>query len=332
MKLERFMLMIATLLFICVSLASATLAARQQQEEDEPVWRGSVSFSNGIHVQMGHGTIPPNAPGLRISANSTEAGSTSTSPDNSFRRILRLSDGRAIIYEVLINPLEGHKQFEVRLQAVTPTPEQAKRWQIDYSRIETGFLINYISPIVVNSGDTIAIDVLVNPQTGVKVVDYYRISNKPLTTRRNQGASGGSARPFKADEIELNVFNYELRLNGETVYKNSGGFRGRFIWIDVPRVGRFIFSLAQADAEAAGFQPAAYVNDQRIVFNHGGNRYELTSEQPIVPGSGDFYLWMLHDPTFTIGSPNLPPEFSADPGRYGRFGAADTLAPSRKNE
>jgi hypothetical protein len=331
MKTERFMLMIATLLFICVSLSSAALAARQ---DGEPVWTGSVGFSNGIYVQMGHGTIPPDAADLKLSKNSTEAGSTATSPDNSFRRILKLSDGRAVVYEVLINPLEGHKQFEVRLRALSPTAAQAKKWDIDLARVETDFLKNYSAPIIVGNGDTMAIDVLMNPQTGVKLVDYYRISNKPQVNRRNTGASATSARQFKTDEIELNVFQYELRLNGETVYKSSGGFRGRFIWVDVPRVGRFLFSLAQTEAEAAGFQPAAYVNEHQITFTHGGNRYELISEEPIVPGSGVFYLWMLHDPTFTVPSQQgLPPEFGGgDPGRYGRFGAADNIAPVKKRD
>lgn len=332
MRTERFMLMIATLLFICVSLASEALAARQ---DDKPVWNGSVSFPNGIFVQTGQGTIPPNALDLKVSKNSTEVGGSTASPDNSFRRILKLSDGRAIVYELLINPLEGGKQFEVRLQGVTPTAAQAKRWEINLARVETDFLRNYSAPITVGNGDTLAIDVLINPQTGVKLVDYYRISNKPAVNRREPGAfATAGARPFKTDEIELNVFQYELRLNGETVYKSGGGFRGRFIWVDVPKVGRFLFSLAEKEAEAAGFTPAAYVNEHQIVFSHGGNNYELLSEQPIVPGSGVFYLWMLHDPTFTVPSiRGLPPEYGGgDPGRYGRFGAADNIAPIKKRD
>jgi hypothetical protein len=330
MKIERFTLIMAALLLAGLSITGSAFGAGQ---EDEPVWNGAVAFANGINVQTGQGTIPPQAAGLRLSNNRTEAGGAANSPENSLRRILTLSDGRAIVYELLINPVESGARFEVKIQPVTLTAAQAKKWGIDLKRVEINFFKNYAAPIFVASGDTLAIDVLINTQTGVKLVDYYRISNKPLIEERNPITLASSARQLKAEDIELSVFKYELRLNGETVYKSGGGFRGRFVWMDIPKVGRFLFSLAQAEAEAEGFLPSAFVSEHQIVFTHAGNRYELVADEPIVPGSGVFYLWMLHDPTFTIPSQeNLPPEFGGEPVKYGRFGAANNLAPIKKRE
>lgn len=331
MRRQTFIVMMTALLLLIMPVNISA------SREDEPVWTGGVSFPAGIYIQTGYGTIPPGATDLGVTNRGVEIGKTSTSPDNSFRRVLKLSDGRAIFYEVSINPLENRSRFEVRLRSVVPTAEQVKEWGIDPARLEANFLKNYSAPLVVNSGDTLAIDVLINPRTGVKLVDYYRISNSPLVTERNPNSFAANARQFKAEDIELSVFKYEIRVNGETVYKSGGGFRGRFIWLDIPRVGRFLFSLAQAEAEAAGFQPNAYVSEHQLVFTHAGNRYEVLSQQPIVPGSGVYYLWMQYDPTFTVLTEDFPKmgdssDASGDPGQYGRGGAADNFTPLKKRE
>jgi hypothetical protein len=331
MRRRTFILMITALLLLFVTVGNISALA-----EDEPVWTGAVSFPAGIYIQTGYGTIPPGMADLQVTNRGVETGKTNTSPDNSFRRMLKLSDGRSIFYEVAINPLESGSRFEVRLRSVSPSPEQIKVWGIDPARMEANFLKNYSAPLTVNSGDTLAIDVLINPRTRVKLVDYYRISSSPLITERNPNSFAAKARQFRAEDIELNVFNYEIRLNGETAYKSKGGFGGRFIWIDIPRVGRFLFSLAQAEAEAAGFQPMAYVSEHQLVFTHGGNRYEILAEQSIVPGSGVYYLWVKHDPTFTFLTESFPKDgfldASGDPGQYGRGGTADDLAPLKKKE
>jgi hypothetical protein len=325
--MRKTILTIAALLLL-LPIFSGNLSALAQEEQ--PVWTGAVGFPSGIYVRTGHGTIPPGATDLRVAKRIMTGGQQSASPDNTFRRILTLADGRAIIYEVSIKPLADRSRFEVKLSPVTPTAAQAKEWGVDPLRVETNFLKNYAAPLTVKKGDTLAIDSLINPQTGVKLVDYYLINDKPVEERRPD-TFAASARQFKVEEVELSVFKYELRVNGETVYKSDGGFRGRFIWVDIPRVGRFLFTLAQAEAEAAGFHPTAYVSEHQIVFTHAGDRYELLSEQPIAPGSGVFYLWMLHDSTFSIPSRSgLPAEFSGEPGRYGRFGAADNLHLKKK--
>jgi hypothetical protein len=331
------MLKPATILLLLLLLACSPGTVASAQDAEEPVWTGGASFAGGIHLQIGHGTIPPGATDLGVTKRGVEVGQASTTQTNSFRRVLKLSDGRSIFYQVAINPLEGGAKFEVSLKSVMPTPEQVKSWGIDPARVETNFLKNYSAPLTVASGDTLAIDVLINPRTGVKLVDYYRISNGPLVPERDPKSFPAAARPFKPEDLELLVMNYQIRVNGETVYKSGGGFGGRFIWFDVPRVGRFLFSLAQAEAAAAGFQPAAFVSKHQISFAHAGNHYELVSEQPIVPGAGVYNLWMMHDPTFTVLTDDFPKgavsmDASGDRGVYGRGGAADNFTPPKKKE
>ena len=289
--------------------------------QDRPVWQGAVSFRDGTVIKTGVGIVPAGsidigAVNAGVIVGHTAAHDIAALP---FIRTLRLADGRVVVYEVRVKPLANRRQFEVTLLAGSPTAQQAKDWNIDLGRVEANFLSNYPKPLTINNGDTLALEVLGNARTGARLVDYFLISDGPVALEKSS-AQAVNPRPLTISDIELGIFNFEVRRDAQSIFKSEGGVRGRFIWLDVPRVGRFILTLA-SEAETNGFESTAYVSGQQLVFDHGGNRYEIATKEPIIPASGTFSLWLRHDPTFS--NPALNP-FNRSADEFG-IGAADDL-------
>ena len=97
----------------------------------------------------------------------------------------------------------------------------------------------------------------------------------------------------------------------------------RVIWVsavDIPQVGRFMFSLT-ARPESEGFKPTACVSDKKIVFQHGPDLYEVVSDSQIISATGAFRIWVRYDPAFSY--PRLP-----DSGERFGIGAMDSLPSS----
>lgn len=302
--------------------------------QDRPLWQGAVSFRDGTVIKTGVGIVPAGSVDIGtvnagVIVGHTAADDTAALP---FIRTLRLADGRVVAYEVRVKPLEDRRRFEVTLRAGSPTAQQAKDWNINLERVEATFLSNYPKPLTINNGDTLAIEVLGNARTGARLVDYFLISDGPVPdgpapAERNSGAEAVHPRPLSISDIELSIFRFEVRRNAQSIYKSEGGMRGRFIWLDVPGVGRFILTL-EPKAEANGFESTAYVSGQQIVFSHGGNRYEIATREPIIPASGTFSLWLRYDPTFSYPATN---PFNKSNDQFG-VGAADDLGFTKKGE
>jgi hypothetical protein len=303
--------------------------------QDRPVWQGAVSFRDGTVIKTGVGIVPAGSVDIGtvnagVIVGHTAADDIAALP---FIRTLRLPDRRVVVYEVRVKPLEDRRRFEVTLRAKSPTAQQAKDWNIDLGRVEAAnFLSNYPQPLTINNGDTLAIEVLVNARTGARLVDYFLVfdgpvSDGPALREQNSGVAAVHPRPLSISDIELSIFRFEVRRDAQSIFKSEGGMRGRFIWLEVPGVGRFILTL-EPSAEANGFESSAYVSGQRIVFSYGGNRYEIATKEPIIPASGTFSLWLRCDPTFSY--PAINP-FNKSYDHFG-VGAADDLGFTKKGE
>jgi hypothetical protein len=315
MKLQRYLWSAFTVAVLTAFVAFDVAA------QDRPVWQGGVSFRDGTVIKMGVGIVPADAIDLKDHGTGTVVGMMAPNePDvHPFIRMIKLGERRVALYMVRVKPLKGRGQFEVTLRSVTPTPKQATDWNIDGAKVEADFLRHYEKPIIVDNGDTLAIEVLGNPRTGARLVDYFLISDRPVPeVESNRDTLARRAKLLAMEDIELSVFGFDIRRNGKSIYKSEGGVRGRFIWLDVPGAGRFLFSLMPR-AESGGFTKAAYVTAQQISFSHGADQYEVVTNEPIVYASGVFNLWMLFDPTFSSPSSNPFP----GQGEGFRFGAAD---------
>ena len=160
------------------------------------------------------------------------------------------------------------------------------------------------SPQLLRDGDTFALDVFRNPRTGAKIVDYVRVSLTDPSLR--QGASDQPPRDFAPEDVQLKVTNYKLRVNGETVYRSTGGCAGALVWFSLGDRGRFIFSLVPRTGR--DFQKVGAVRHNTIAFEWGGDRYEWESALPVVGTGGNWNLWVLHDPDYRADIFDQAPE------------------------
>jgi hypothetical protein len=140
---------------------------------------------------------------------------------------------------------------------------------------------------ILKDGDAVALDVLVNPDTHVKIVDLISVSYDYLSLRQ-EVLSSGPPRDYSLNDVELRMSNYRLLINGELVTSSrpTGGCAGPIIWFYIPGKGRFIFSMAPH--EGYDFKKAGTIEHNKIVFNVGSDRYEWVSSSPVVGGGGNW--------------------------------------------
>jgi hypothetical protein len=144
--------------------------------------------------------------------------------------------------------------------------------------------------------ESVALDLLVNHNTGQKVVDYITVGRNINRLDRPRGKRG-APRPFKAEEAEMELHDPVVMINGEKVH--DGGMMavsGATIGFYLKDRGRFLLTLLPY--EELGFQNAGWVSGSGMQFEWAGDKFEIESRRRIAPGGGAFHLYLLHDPAF----------------------------------
>jgi hypothetical protein len=289
-------------------------------------------------------SIPDGA--LKLGPDGQSSNITSSDRDAaSVVRAFKLADGRSIVYKLIVKRLENGARFEALLQAHEPTLEQVQKWGIDPGRVENGFLSKYTQPITLNNGDILSLDVLFEPRSRAKLVEFFQIStDDPIArrnpdkldeviARRNPDNLKAEARALTLDDLTLTVSGYEVRRNGEKINGGGGGTSGRYIWLGFPQVGRAIFTLS-TPPEGAGFEQTAIVNKNQLIFSIDGAQYEWISKSRIVSAEGSFYVWMKFDPTFTFPPIIAPPKIveKINAGTMWSYGSFDKWPGEKKED
>lgn len=154
-----------------------------------------------------------------------------------------------------------------------------------------------------DDGDAVSLELLVNRESGVKIVDVVRVTfdSSRLLDRSLETAP----KDFTLDAVALTIRQYSLFVDGELAGKGKSptGFSGALLWFYVPDRGRFIVSLVPREGYA--FHKIGVLNDGRIEFFVNGEHYEWISNGPVLASGGTWNLWVLHDPTY---SPLFAPE------------------------
>lgn len=201
-------------------------------------------------------------------------------------------------FKLVVRPLDP--QFESKLRAGNPSEGEPPQLEI----IST--FPKSTEPQTLEDGDAFSLDLLVNQNTGVKIVDVVRVAFDRANIWDNN--PGTLPRDFAVDAVELAVKDYRLLVNGNVVSvgRSTKGCAGTLLWFYVQDRGRFIFSLVpRAGYE---FQKVGIIEDNRIEFTVSGNHYEWLSSSPILQPGGTWNLWVLHDPNYTplFGSETPP--------------------------
>jgi hypothetical protein len=219
-------------------------------------------------------------------------------------------------YDLWINSDPISKKFSL---AVLPADEAFRRTFLkDYTQTRTNASFatfpKSTSPQTLDDGDAVSLDLLVNNESGVKIVDVVSVTFDRATLR--EGYLESAPKDFTLDAVALSMKNYSLTINGNLIgkSKSSIGCEGALLWFYVPERGRFIFSLVPR--EGYNFAKVAVLDGNRIEFAVNGERYEWLSSASILPNGGTWNLWVLHDTDYTpmFGGPAVSPPRSTQKG------------------
>jgi hypothetical protein len=218
-------------------------------------------------------------------------------------------------YELLVERAAESRYFWVTVRALSDDylGELQARPSFRGRRLHPGYNATAFpaSPQFLRDGDTFALDVFQNPRTGTKIVDVIQVSLADPGLRQT---ASDRPRDFSPEDVQLKVSGYKLKVNGETVYRSTGGCAGAVIWFSLADRGRFVFSLVERPGFE--FRKVGAVRNNVVAFEWGGDKYEWESGLPVVGTGGNWNLWVLHDPDYRVDlfeQPAAPP--AADSGK-----------------
>ena len=213
-------------------------------------------------------------------------------------RVLLDAAGKYLFaYDVVIEAVPASKRFNVAFAPLeSATEKKLLAGSADSQLQHIATLRQSAAPHLLDDGDSIALDLLVNQRTGVKIVDLVKVSFDRANLWEDK--PGTLPRDFTLEAVALRVVNFRLLIDGNLVAAGKPGtdFSGALIWCYVEGQGRFIFSLVPR--EGYQFQKVGIIADNRIEFSLKGKRFEWLSSAPILPSGGSWNLWVLHDPTY----------------------------------
>ncbi len=199
-------------------------------------------------------------------------------------------------YDLWVSADPLTKKFRV---AVLPSDEAFRRSFLKDSAPLRSFTTfpKSTAPQTLDDGDAVSLELLVNKESGVKIVDVVSVTFDRRTLR--EGQLDSAPKDFTLDAVALAMKNYSLLINDTLVSKSKSsiGASGALLWIYIPERGRFIFSLVPRDGY--DFQKVAVLDENRIVFTVNGERYEWLSSESILPNGGTWNLWVMHDAEYT---------------------------------
>ena len=198
-------------------------------------------------------------------------------------------------YDLWVSADPVTKKFSL---AVLPADEAFRRSFLkDFTppRLNSAFATfpKSTTPQTLDDGDAVSLELLVNAESGVKIIDVVSVTFDRSTLRESHLES--APKDFTLDAVALGVKNYSLLINGNLVSKSKSsiGCTGALLWLYVPERGRFIFSLVPR--EGYDFEKVAVLDENKIEFTVNGERYEWVSSSSILPNGGTWNLWVLHD-------------------------------------
>lgn len=289
------------ILLICIH-AFAFTAAAQNLAKRQLV----LQLANGGFV-----AFRSEVPGSKSSTNSTSLAAllyaqAFAGENRIIHRVLTDAEQNVVFgYDLWVNADPITKKFSV---AVLPADEAFRRSFLrDFTppRPNSAFATfpKSTTPQTLDDGDAVSLELLVNRESGAKIVDVVSVTFDRTTLRESNLDS--APKDFTLDAVALGVKNYTLLLNGNEVSKSKSsiGCSGALLWLYIPERGRFIFSLVPRPGY--DFEKIAVLDENKIAFAIGGERYEWISGASILPSGGTWNLWVLRDTKYT-------PLFSAE--------------------
>ena len=295
------------ILLVCVHCLAFAASAQQSPAKRQLV----LQLSNGGFVGFRSETSSPASTTLP-NANALAAllYSRAFAGDNRIiHRVLTDAQQNVVFgYDLSITADPATKKFSL---AVLPADETFRQSFLkDFTPLQArGAFATFpksTTPQTLDDGDAVSLELLVNQESGVKIVDVVSVTFDRSRLRETDLES--APRDFTLDVVALAVKNYSLSINGTLVNKSKSSFgaSGALLWFYIPDRGRFIFSLVPR--EGYQFEKIAVLNENKIEFTVNGERYEWVSGDPILPNGGSWYIWVLRDTNYTPLFPSETPQ------------------------
>ncbi len=197
---------------------------------------------------------------------------------------------RAFAYDLRAEPGADENTIQIHI-------EPMKLSKPGLYTVESGWTLLELPkyPVIpkVKVGDTVALDLLVNPATGQKIVDYLTVVRR----------ADGEAHDFMLPDIEMTLNHPRVMVNGklaESTAHFQSGISGQVVWFYLAGHGRFILSLLP---DAKGWsQKHGVVSGNTLTFRAGPAEYRVECDGPIAPGSGPYNLYTIYEPDWRIGA------------------------------
>ncbi|HVG29478.1 MAG TPA: hypothetical protein VM864_07135 [Pyrinomonadaceae bacterium] len=239
---------------------------------------------------------------------------------NTIHRVVLDREGSPVFgYDLVVEPAAAERRFRVTARPLAADFERrlrARRNGAQASAPPIPTLARAADAQTLDDGDAVALDLLVNSQTGVRVVDVVKVAFE--RARLWQSAP----RDFTLDSVQIALSDQRLLVNGEVspAAREPRPVSGALVWFYVPGRGRFILSLVPR--EGYDFRKTAIIEDNRVSFDYQGDHYELVSSAPVVGTGGDWFAWVLFDQSYT------PEINSAEEIKRGVEGRGETVGAS----
>ena len=189
-------------------------------------------------------------------------------------------------YDLSVDPTTpGH--FNVTIKALTLTAANLRFFGIDGSWSQIS-LPSTPGTVQVSDGETMAFDLMINPSTGQKIVEYVTVSSPA------RGAVS-VARDLQFGDIQMSLNSPRLRINGKSQEWNGGDAHGEangpVLWIYIQDRGRFLLSFTPR----GGYVRAGDVSGKKMKFTWNGDVYEFETQGKILPSEGVWNLYVSQD-------------------------------------
>ena len=220
---------------------------------------------------------------------------------------------RSFGYDIELEPSADGSTAQLRIEPLH-APERAVRNGWGMWGLPLG-LPKY--PVIrgLKIGDTVALDLLVNPATEQKLVDYLSIIRA--------GTTGEHPHNFSLDDVWLTLDTPRVTIDGKalTPRNQHSNVGGRAVWLDVGGRGRFLLSLFPN--EKLGFRKSGTTESNTMTFQMEGMVFRVECASPIAPGSGPYNVYVLREanpgslPTgqFGVGAGGPVEKLLAEPRR-----------------
>jgi hypothetical protein len=246
---------------------------------------GGSASSNGVWVKFDT-RLEPGSPPIR-----KHGGGTLTEKNVIKRHLCNFDNNTYFGYDLTAEPAPGGR-VGLRFAPLTITPEKMSEiFHEERHRVPIWTPLPLPGGSVameVRPGETVALDLFVNPSTGQKVTDYLTVKG----SERQEVRVAGPARDFSPEDATIEISSPQLSVDGKALTSSEAGISGQAVWLDIPGHGRFVFSLASL--LDLGMQRAGEIRGTTMTWRARGHEYAITTDRPIASGSGAYHLYVFH--------------------------------------